>query len=1762
MLKPRRFASGKVGIGSWMLLAVVLAGVGWFGYVVFRAEEEKEEATKTITAPALAETRGSALAAQGQADFLKDLETLTQHAHRQSGSEGALAAAAHVEKRLLEIGIKEVVAQDFPVVTGRYHDVSIRLADESTPRPLYACRPNLLVGSVTPAEGLTAETIYVRGGTLADYGWHDPKGKIVLLDFDSGARHWQWAFAMGAKAVVFVGYEGRPADVAWHHVNIPALLPRFYLPAPDAEAMGLLGGTDAVGPRVTLTSRMEWGERVGRNVIAVIRGTSPNFHKDRPREALLLAVPIDSFGEVPDLAKGARHAANVAAVLSMAEFLHRNPTSRDVILCFFDGRGSSHAGARAFYGSVLREKKTDGLTLEERRTRFSNEKAYTEDMVAALAEIKEDFKDIGDDDRRKRVLDLLRRMAKILATDNREVSQTLRDRKILAGDQVEEIAEEIEEIDRQRRDESAGAGALAALAVKRAKLLETTEGLRRQIKTIEPQLQAKLDEGPRWGSVQRAISKAKLAAEVWEYFEKVRTEALATLKRRDTELVSRIAYNKAAFAVREMLTFHKEGAAEDDKGQMPFIELHLTVDLSGSDRHWTLVHGETTRPDEGTDDKVGSYSDIFKAITAAIELGAKYDAKVEDFDARAIDGKSVSDALVFSPCLRADSSAIARLFGVWNLAAVTTFDRHTRDGQPFDTVEVIKEPERLENFRVQGEQLGRLVWAMGHTNGLSLGRTVKPVATFSKPEWDDGKLKGPRAMLFSAAAAVADRPASGGIVAVMRGVNATNWGAAKVDRDVPGIERFLMTVADGNGSLDFGPVPATWFNYVCVLFDDRGIPEYISNAATVSGKIAHVVNVFKAKTLSVVAMGYSRRVGNTQVLQAKSTAPFRPADSLIAEEGQIVTVYVRPLVQGMKLFHPMGMSVLNNSPEHESGVGVPLKSPFDFIATLEHSTADRLTLNEARLKLLHDNHIVESSLQRMHNKAREAFNDAEGARDERDEQLALAATSRPATPGPTTRAAAGAPARPPRDLSLAKQMGDRMASDALSRKVYTPTLAVLNDLVVAVVLLLLLALPFAYALERLIIGTPHIYRQIGYVGALFLATFVVLYFVNPAFEIATTPVIIFLAFAIIVLSALVIFIMMRKLTQEVHRMQGLGTTVHSSDVSRISTMMAAANMGISTMRRRPLRTLLTATTVVLLTFTILTFASFANTWGIRATHAGSLSGPPRVMVRRALQGQIGEDDVEIMRGKLRGRAIVAARWWVAPTANEARLIKAGVRGTANRAVVSLTNRRLVELSGLVGLEHADLERLEELSDLFSNTVGPTIVDSFTDDAVFLTPAVAEELGLSPGDELLLDGLRVKLGGLVSDNGLSGYMQMEGSSLLPVDYQGSGFGDDITEEKEVAATQLPEMENTQFVNYAPDRIGFVTAKTAEKLGGRIRSFLIHPNDAAETQSIGTEAAMQFDMPAYVGDGDGVRRLYFTILTEASGFKDLLIPVVLGGLIVFATMLGSVSDREREIYTFSALGLAPAHVAGLFFAEACIYAVVGGMGGYLLGQTVGRVLGIMAEAGWLEVPPMNYSSTNAIVTVLIVMATVLISTIFPAVKASRSANPGVQRMWRIPKPAGDLYDLIFPFTVSSYDITGVVSFLKEHFDNYTDTNLGVFAAERAAVFRQRGSDLLGFEGSLALAPFDLGITQDFALISRPSEIEGVDEVRILIRRKSGTPGDWRRSNRVFIADLRRQLLIWRSLPIELIEHYRKLTLDNWESLAVGSELVDLVDAEGGA
>jgi hypothetical protein len=142
--------------------------------------------------------------------------------------------------------------------------------------------------------------------------------------------------------------------------------------------------------------------------------------------------------------------------------------------------------------------------------------------------------------------------------------------------------------------------------------------------------------------------------------------------------------------------------------------------------------------------------------------------------------------------------------------------------------------------------------------------------------------------------------------------------------------------------------------------------------------------------------------------------------------------------------------------------------------------------------------------------------------------------------------------------------------------------------------------------------------------------------------------------------------------------------------------------------------------------------------------------------------------------------------------------------------------------------------------------------------------------------------------------------------------------------------------------------------------------------------------------------------------------------------------------------------------------------------------------------------------------------------------------------MPEPEGDRLEIAFPFTVSSMDFQSVLGFLFEHFESFKDSSLGSFMTWDACLLPgPAGQPIL--ECEMALTPYDLGVTQFFYMESRPGDIEGIEEIHFRLQRLSGQPGNWKRLNKRLLHDLRRQMLLWRTLTPARMEHYRALAGD---------------------
>jgi len=1578
------------------------------------------------------------------ADQLRtDAEALLTAPHRLSGTPELKAAADHIEKRLREIGMDDVIVQEFPVTQNKTLQCEIVLAGGAR-LPLIPARPNGIIAPVTPVEGLTGEVVDAGAGTDDELNALVIRDRIVVMDYNAEMQ-WLKVFRLGAKAIIFVA--NGPASARNHHyARANGNLPRYFYEGPRSDLTG----------SVTIHSRINWTRATGRNVIGFLKGTDPTFELGKP-EVIVLAAPLDSFGEFPERTPAARNAVNCAGLLRLAEILKENRPRRDILFLFADNQARSHGGTIAFYWAM--EQKVEVATIAARLQSTKDEAEFLRQMQQIA----------GMDDP-------LRNQSGEIA---RQLLRRLRDK---ARDESLEKRGELIEL-REQRD----------LAEKAQPLDDTRVG------ELNAQIDAAKQQFDDWNQVRRGLNR-------------LNEEGFAELAARKEKLDRVISSVREDIDARIQELIHEEnmlGTSAQVAGLVSnrWISLHASLILGDATPRWGVIIGGDSEVRSTLYDQPGLYGRVQQSFLRAYNTLAKSKKPVTKFEVSSVDGSLSQPRLLWAAPALIHSGDVAGRFGIYNIVLGTMHETMPREGTPSDTLDLINTDvvagkideisRMLTTVGSQDTEYGE-VEAVADQRGLSLRRVIAPNYQFINSRFRDGESAGALVMGRHSGSSIPNQRLPNVVIQVTRTTpwNQSHWPFANPVK-APGFDQFDVTMSDQNGSYSIGALPRD---------DSLPVPRGFAAQFDANGQVLQVSDI-KSREAVKTRMNMIRVRGATMMLpprlwpKATVFLDARGNGRLSADTSErayaetsdgLAVIYAEDKVDAVKMFEINSAIALNNQSatgntdwRESLGIGLSLTDNWLTIPAASIGAWDLWRLNESRLALLRAKDILNSSLEELHGRVRDLLDES--------------------------------------DASKQPVLSEALAASGLlsSMPIYEMIRSSMDDLVTAVLVLLALCIPFAFALERILIGSSLIYKQVAWFVGFFIATFILLYLSHPAFAIAQTPIIIFLGFAVVSLSSLVIFIIMQKFEVELKAMQGMTATVHASDISRFNTIMAAMSMGISTMRRRPLRTALTAITICLLTFTILCFASFDTQRGIIRFFSSPSPGYTGVLLHSPNWGTYNPEFVEILKGRWDKQATITVRNWLCPE----------FQGDPDFVAAHEDGSNPVTIKGMLGIPAEELKYRTDFMNLLGIT-DPEMINTH----VFMTEAVAELLKVKPGDNVIVKGQRLIVGPLVNASAFGAMRDMDSSSIIPVDYAQMQGTQAATEQS--AEDMLTEQGT--WANLPTDSVVITSARNSLKAGGKPTVVTFYTEDALQASLIAEDIARMLDKrPVLATRVDGVYRHIQGTVVAASGVGDLLFPILLGGLVIFGTMLGSVADREKEIYTFSALGLAPPHVASLFFAEALVYSVIGGMGGYLIAQGTMKILSVLASYGLLQVPEMNYSSTNAIVTILIVMATVLISAIFPAVKASRSANPGLLRSWRPPSPNGDVYDIVFPFTVSEYDLTGVVSFLREHFNNFSDTGLGAFMAKNAKLLKYEDGSL-GLSAHLALAPFDLGVTQQFELRSAPSEIKGIDEVKIRLIRKSGQPKDWVRLNKALFNDLRTQFLLWRSIPRETMEMYRQETL----------------------
>ena len=345
---------------------------------------------------------------------------------------------------------------------------------------------------------------------------------------------------------------------------------------------------------------------------------------------------------------------------------------------------------------------------------------------------------------------------------------------------------------------------------------------------------------------------------------------------------------------------------------------------------------------------------------------------------------------------------------------------------------------------------------------------------------------------------------------------------------------------------------------------------------------------------------------------------------------------------------------------------------------------------------------------------------------------------------------------------------------------------------------------------------------------------------------------------------------------------------------------------------------------------------------------------------------------------------------------------------------------------------------------------------------------------------------------------------------------------------------------QYLHLDPDVIFFIPYRTVMNLGGELRSVAMAygKDDAGVLTDLKGNLMKRVDMNLYAAQNGKIDRFSSIGSNSSKGFETILIPILIAALIVLNTMLGSVFERVKEIHTFSSIGLSPTHIGTLFMAEALVFAIIGAVSGYILGQSVAQGLFWYEKiTGNVIGLSLNFSSLSAVLSTLIIVAVVLLSTLWPAKKASEVATPAIQRSWQVADPEGDLWRIRLPFAVTGDQAVGVNGFLAEWFQSYEGYSVGDFITE--GIYRETFDSEYGEAFRIGckawLAPFDLGVSQHIKLETVPTELADVYDLRLTLTRVSGDVSNWKRVNRRFMNTLRKQFLIWRTLSASERERY---------------------------
>lgn len=719
------------------------------------------------------------------------------------------------------------------------------------------------------------------------------------------------------------------------------------------------------------------------------------------------------------------------------------------------------------------------------------------------------------------------------------------------------------------------------------------------------------------------------------------------------------------------------------------------------------------------------------------------------------------------------------------------------------------------------------------------------------------------------------------------------------------------------------------------------------------------------------------------------------------------------------------------------------------------------------------------------------------------------------------------------------------AAWAFEQRAYSETLGLIQNAIFTTAFFFLLVLPFSYVLERLLFS----YFGLKRIAAIMLiSAFMVifLYFFHPGFHLANNLLMVLAGLGIITVIMPILWFLVDEANTSAKALSARILGIHSLQSATGAIASTAFSLGIQWMRKRPFRSSLTLTSVTIIVVSLMTFTSFA---AIAVPRTLSTSNTPvaydGIIIRQKPWTNIPTEMWLQLKEEMADYAYVAPRAWYYPPAGP------NTKGFIYWNTKNLTAR----IYGFLALSSEEQkisgiwDRIKVRGRWFYPGETYSIILS-----TYLATNLTRELGytVAPGVSIPIWGVNLTVVGLFDGDALysgsgfgpeSGLIDLDGEPITPRD---------PTTPTGTAGVVPPHLSGHSIAIVPFDLLWTIFGSTFQPM-----SIAVKPKNTSDINSIAMNLAYRLNVLIIYGIikgqsmegwpiGDIVEittRTWFSFL----GSQNLLIPIVIAAFSILNITVGTIYERIKSISVYVVVGSTPTQIAGMFMAESLVYGLLSSVLGYVLGVVATSIL---IKLGFY--PPEffpNYASSFIIVVMAIALLVPLLSTIYPALKAWRLVTPSLERKWKIPKPIGDRWTIPLPFVVTTKEeLYGFFSFLKEFLQAYSGAEkTGLFSTETLvfAEYMEAGKDIKRLSAEIRLAPYDLGLMEEMDMVAAAGKGKSYSIVLQFLR-TGGVRKNWETSNKVFIDTLRKQFLIWRTLPPSEKESYQKKALESLKEI----------------